>query len=95
MARATLSSGGKKKSESGTKSNPYVGGLWIKETDDGDQRLTYIAKSDDDKQKLLTYLNSCIENGESFALFGIANSYKKNDKKKPDFVFMIPSKKED
>jgi hypothetical protein len=93
MARARLGGGSTQKKET-SKPNPYCGGLWVKEDGD-DQRLTYIAKSDDDKAKLLDYLKECIDNGESFALFGIPNSYKKGDKKKPDYVFMIPSKKKD
>lgn len=95
MARPKLGGGSKAKQGSEKKSgpNPYVGGLWVKE--DGDkQLLSYIVKSEEDKQKLKAHLEASIESGESFILYGIENSYREGNSKAPHYVLLIPSKKD-
>lgn len=95
MARHKLGTGSKAKSKAGEKkANPYVGGLWVKE-DDGKQKLSYIVKSEDDKQKLLDHLNASIESGKSFILYGIENSYREGNSKAPHYVLLVPSPKKD
>jgi len=76
------------------KPNPYVGGLWVKESGEK-QLLSYIVKSMDDKLKLLAHLQESIDAGDSksFILTGIENSYKKGNTKAPHYVFLIPSPK--
>jgi len=88
---------GKQKSHSGGgSSNSYCGGAWVKEDDQGRQRITFSAKSEEDKGKLLEYITACVEGGDEtpFTLYGIENGYK-NTPKAPDFVFAIPNREED
>jgi len=75
-------------------SNKYCGGLWVRKSEKGNQILSFIVKSDEDKQKILDHLQASIESGESFTLRGIENSYKKTHSQ-PNYVFMIPDPKED
>lgn len=87
---------GKSKSQSSGSSNSYCGGAWVKEDDQGRQRVTFSARSEEDKNKLMDYLTACIEGGDEtpFTLYGIENGYK-NTPKAPDFVFAIPNREED
>ena len=94
MARHTLGGDSTAKKTDSSKPNPYVGGLWVKEEGEK-QLLSYIVKSDDDKQKLLAHLQKSIDEGTSFVLRGITNNYRKGNTKAPHYVFLIPSPKED
>ncbi len=94
MGRAALNTGSEKKTTSKSSGNKYCGGLWVKESEKGNQILSFIVKSPEDKQKLLDHLTESIESGESFMLRGIENSYK-DSPSKPNYVFMIPTPQEE